>query len=112
LSPVWKKCLERLEEELSAQQFNTWLRPLHAVQDGQSLRLLAPNRFVMDWVRDRFFERIAELTGEYSGGALTVQVEVGSQLRIHDSVRLSKAVSTRLAPTAATRLPSILGRLD
>jgi len=112
MSPVWKKCLERLEEELSAQQFNTWLRPLHAVQDGQSLRLLAPNRFVMDWVRDRFFERIAELTGEYSGGALTVQVEVGSQLRINDSVRLSKAVSTRPAATAATRLPSIIGRLD
>jgi len=112
MSPVWKKCLERLEEELSAQQFNTWLRPLHAVQDGQSLRLLAPNRFVMDWVRDRFFERIAELTGEYSGGALTVQVEVGSQSRINDSVRLSKAVSTRPATTAATRLPSIIGRLD
>jgi len=80
-SPVWKKCLERLEEELSAQQFNTWLRPLHAVQDTQVLRLLAPNRFVMDWVRERFFGRIAELISEYSGGALKVQVEVGSQSR-------------------------------
>ena len=53
-SPVWKKCLERLEEELSAQQFNTWLRPLHAVQDNHLLRLLAPNRFVVDWVREWF----------------------------------------------------------
>jgi chromosomal replication initiator protein len=112
MSPVWKKCLERLEEELSAQQFNTWLRPLHAVQDGQSLRLLAPNRFVMDWVRERFFERIAELAGEYSGGALTVQVEVGSQSRINDGTRSSKAVSPRPATTSATRLPSIIGRLD
>lgn len=111
MSPIWKKCLERLEEELSAQQFNTWLRPLHAVQDTQSLRLLAPNRFVMDWVRERFFERIAELTGEYSGGVLTVQVEVGSQARLNDGA-LSKSVNARPATTSTARLPSIIGRLD
>ena len=111
MSPIWKKCLERLEEELSAQQFNTWLRPLHAVQDTQSLRLLAPNRFVMDWVRERFFERIAELTGEYSGGVLTVQVEVGSQSRLNDGA-LSKSVNARPATTSSARLPSIIGRLD
>jgi chromosomal replication initiator protein len=111
MSPIWKKCLERLEEELSAQQFNTWLRPLHAVQDTQSLRLLAPNRFVMDWVRERFFVRIAELTGEYSGGVLTVQVEVGSQSRVNDGA-LSKSVNARPATTSTARLPSIIGRLD
>jgi chromosomal replication initiator protein len=108
-SPIWKKCLERLEDELSAQQFNTWLRPLHAVQDPQLLRLLAPNRFVMDWVRERFFERIAELTSEYSSGALKVQVEVGSQSRPVTSA--SKVVSSvRVDP--APKTPSILGRLD
>ena len=59
--PLWKKCLERLEEELSAQQFNTWIRPLQAVCEQRLLRLLAPNRFVMDWVKERFIGRIAEL---------------------------------------------------
>ena len=112
-SPVWKKCLERLEEELSAQQFNTWLRPLHAVQDAQVLRLLAPNRFVMDWVRERFFERIAELIGEYGGG-LKVQVEVGSQSR--STVDSSRVVNLRTVATAnvvsAVKTPSIIGRLD
>lgn len=108
-SPIWKKCLERLEDELSAQQFNTWLRPLHAVQDPQMLRLLAPNRFVMDWVRERFFERIAELTSEYSSGALKVQVEVGSQSRPVASA--SKVVSSVRADPAP-KTPSILGRLD
>ena len=96
-SPVWKKCLERLEEELSAQQFNTWLRPLHAVQDTQVLRLLAPNRFVMDWVRERFFDRIAELIGEYSGGTLKVQVEVGSQSR-----QVTAGVRTPALPAEST----------
>jgi len=50
---VWKRCLERLEEELSSQQFNTWIRPLQAQQDVRCLRLFAPNRFVMDWVKER-----------------------------------------------------------
>ncbi len=108
-SLVWKKCLERLEEELSAQQFNTWLRPLHAVQDAQMLRLLAPNRFVMDWVRERFFERIAELIGEYGDG-LKVQVEVGSQAR--SPVNGVKPANVRVAPAAAPKAPSIIGRLD
>ena len=109
-SPVWKKCLERLEEELSAQQFNTWLRPLHAVQDTQVLRLLAPNRFVMDWVQERFFDRIAELISEYSGGALKVQVEVGSQSRQVTTVVRTPALPAELTPSPKT--PSIIGRLD
>ncbi len=108
-SSIWKKCLERLEEELSAQQFNTWLRPLHAVEDTQVLRLLAPNRFVMDWVRERFFGRIAELIGEYSGGALKVQVEVGSQSRLSTA---TPKVMTVTAPAISPRTPSIIGRLD
>ncbi len=109
-SPVWKKCLERLEEELSAQQFNTWLRPLHAVEDAQVLRLLAPNRFVMDWVHERFFERIAELISEYSGGGLKVQVEVGSQSR--PAANSPKTVTTRIEAMTSPKTPSIIGRLD
>jgi len=109
-SPVWKKCLERLEEELSAQQFNTWLRPLHAVQDNQMLRLLAPNRFVVDWVRERFLERIAELSSEYSNGALSVQVEVGSQARPVAGV--TRAVAARADSPAPSRTPPLVGRLN
>mgnify|MGYP001591207399 CR=1 FL=1 len=109
-SSVWKKCLERLEEELSAQQFNTWLRPLHAVQDTQILRLLAPNRFVVDWVRERFLERIAELSSEYSGGALSVQVEVGSQSR--PMVVAPQATGTRAEASTTLKAPSIIGRMN
>ena len=109
-SSVWKKCLERLEEELSAQQFNTWLRPLHAVQDTQILRLLAPNRFVVDWVRERFLERIAELSSEYSGGALSVQVEVGSQSR--PVVLTPQAASARTEASTTLKAPSIIGRMN
>jgi len=60
-APLWKKCLERLESELPEQQFNTWVRPLHAVVEDNCLRLLAPNRFVLDWVRENFFDIIHQV---------------------------------------------------
>jgi chromosomal replication initiator protein len=75
---VWKKCLDQLEGELSSQQFNTWLRPLRAVQDAGQLRLYAPNRFVLDWVRDRFLGRIEALAKQEAGKVLPVLLEVGS----------------------------------
>lgn len=78
LLSVWKKCLDQLEGELSSQQFNTWLRPLRAVQDAGHLRLYAPNRFVLDWVKDRFLERIEALVKQEAGKALPVLLEVGS----------------------------------
>jgi chromosomal replication initiator protein len=75
---VWKKCLDRLEDELSSQQFNTWLRPLRAIQEPGQLRLFAPNRFVLDWVKERFLARISVLAEQEVGGALSVLLEVGS----------------------------------
>src|SRR3990172_992023 len=90
---LWKRCLDQLEEELPPQQFNTWIRPLQAVQDPQALRLLAPNRFVVDWVRQRFLTRIGELVGQYAGGSLPVMVEVGSQM--HES----RVAEINVAPT-------------
>src|SRR5262245_21738993 len=61
---LWTRCVSHLEHELSEQELNTWIRPLHAQEDDGTLRLLAPNRFVMDWVRDRFLPRISNLARE------------------------------------------------
>lgn len=55
---LWKTCLERLERELSEQQLSTWIRPLHGLDDAGGLRLLAPNRFVLDWVRKHHLAQI------------------------------------------------------
>ena len=77
---VWKTCLEKLEGELPAEQFNTWIRPLHAVGDKNRLRLLAPNRFVLDWVSEKYLQRIDELLrSQEQGGKLALSLEVGSQ---------------------------------
>ena len=60
----WSICLGRFEQELSAQQFNTWIKPLQVEANNDALRLLAPNRFVQQWVKDRFLRRIEQLAEE------------------------------------------------
>ncbi len=65
---LWGQCLARLEDELTPQQYNTWIRPLQVELDGGTLRLLSPNRFVQDWVTDRFRERIEEMLAQMSEG--------------------------------------------
>jgi chromosomal replication initiator protein len=75
---LWNRCIRDLQAELPEQQFNTWIRPLQAVEDGQVLRLLAPNRFVVDWLRKHYIERIVEIV-DGSGSNAEVVVEVGSR---------------------------------
>ena len=63
---LWDACLRRLEQELPAQQFNTWIRPLapEAGEAADTLVLAAPNRFVLELVRERFAARIERLAAE------------------------------------------------
>lgn len=76
---LWDQCLDRLEGELSAQQFNTWIRPLQPEQHDNQIRLFAPNQFVLDWIKQNFLNRIQELIAQISGAELAVRLEVGSQ---------------------------------
>ena len=77
---VWQKCLGLLQDEYSAQQFNTWLRPLQAHTDEQRFVLLAPNRFVVDWVKNHFLSRIEELVNQFCGDEIkSVSIEIGSK---------------------------------
>jgi chromosomal replication initiator protein len=75
---VWNRCIRDLQAELPEQQFNTWIRPLQAVEDGSALKLLAPNRFVVDWLKEHYLGRIEELV-DGAGFSRPVVVEVGSR---------------------------------
>ncbi len=78
-SALWNSCVHQLESELSEQQLNTWIRPLHAIEQNGGLVLLAPNRFVRDRVQDHFMERISELLGaDTTDLAPPVSLEIGS----------------------------------
>ncbi|AWN72867.1 chromosomal replication initiator protein DnaA [Legionella anisa] len=83
---VWQKCLGLLQDEYSAQQFNTWLRPLQAHTDEQRFILFAPNRFVVDWVKKHFFSRIEELIKQFCGDEIkSISIEIGSKASSTDS---------------------------
>ena len=77
---LWGRCICALEAELPEQQFNTWVRPLQALEGDGALKLLAPNRFVVEWINERLLPRIGELLRDESTGDVPiVTVEVGSR---------------------------------
>lgn len=101
---LWNRCVRDLQAELPEQQFNTWIRPLQAVEDGGVLKLLAPNRFVVDWLQQHYIERILELIAG-AGGASEVVVEVGSRVPATPTVTtLSPPVRSNAAAAITTRL--------
>jgi len=100
MSTLWSYCISKLEGELPPQQFNTWIRPLQAIQTESELRLLAPNRFVLEWVKQHFIGKIEEvLANQKLCPHCSVVVEIGS--RKAEVAELKPVPSPR--PSAATK---------
>lgn len=77
---LWQQCVELLRDELPAQQFNTWIRPLQVEASSDELRVFAPNRFVLDWVNEKYMGRLLELLNERSDGmAPAISLLIGSK---------------------------------
>jgi chromosomal replication initiator protein len=80
---LWNRCLRVLEGELPEQQFNTWVRPLQAVERDGELKLLAPNRYVIEWLGQNLLPRIKELILAFAEGlAPEVALDVGTRAGI------------------------------
>ncbi|WP_332672165.1 chromosomal replication initiator protein DnaA [Aromatoleum sp.] len=98
----WSFCLSRLEHELPPQQFNTWIKTLQVELDhpetGPALRLLAPNRFVMQWVRERYLRRIGELGEEFHGAPIGLELVLPAV----DSARAAPRPLAAVASSTAT----------
>ncbi|MDO3387687.1 chromosomal replication initiator protein DnaA [Gilvimarinus sp. SDUM040013] len=98
---VWEYCVSSLQDELPSQQFNTWIRPLkiEGGAEGDCLRILAPNRFVCDWVREKFLDRIGELANQYQADpALSIEVGVGNRGTTTNVMRRPAPTAPRPAP--------------
>jgi chromosomal replication initiator protein len=96
--PLWPRCLDHLQAEIPAQEYNTWIRPLQAQELDDCLLLFAPNRFVVDWVTERFLNRILELVQVLSpSGQHQVKLEIGSSRKV-ERVPLRQTVVTRPPP--------------
>ncbi|MGO9934569.1 MAG: chromosomal replication initiator protein DnaA [Steroidobacteraceae bacterium] len=83
---LWNRCLRVLEGELPEQQFNTWVRPLQAIERDGEIKLLAPNRYVIEWLGQNLLPRIKELILAFADGlAPSVALDVGSRVGIAGS---------------------------
>ena len=107
---LWNRCVDRLEGDLPPQQFNTWIRPLQAVEEDGQIRLLAPNQFVLDWVKKNYLKQITVYAAEISQDrAPRIVIEIGTRSAASNDQKRpsgspSKQKRTRvLEPTVAER---------
>jgi len=97
---LWAECLEYLKDEFPSQQFNTWLRPLQAETTENEICLYAPNKFVLDWVSEKYLNRIRELLKDLvDGQAPGVKLKIGTA----SASSSNEAAPSRLEPTKQNR---------
>ncbi|MGS0677089.1 chromosomal replication initiator protein DnaA [Shewanella sp. 0m-4] len=92
---LWQQCIARLQDELPAQQFSMWIRPLQAEMEGDTLVIYAPNRFVLDWVRDKYLNIINQFFTEQMGSdAPNLRFDIGSRPSAKPVVQATAAIRT------------------
>jgi len=97
---LWERCLLSLQEEFPPQQYNTWIRPLRVVEaNGAQLLLQAPNRFVRDWVNDKYLARIRQVVADISG-------DISADVRLDVTQRTAPVVQRRVAVTPIRPRPA------
>lgn len=107
--PIWDQCFSQLENNLSAQQFSTWIRPLQVVFRENDIRLLAPNQFVRDWVSEHFLSDIQDILNSLSDNPPFISVEIGSERIAENSKDSTRPdFNTTTIKPAATKRSSTL----
>jgi len=101
---IWLACLQALEDTLTEQQLNTWIRPLHAIEETNSLSLLAPNQFVLNWVKGNYFSQIQTIVKKISkSDDYNVNLTVGSQKK----TTVKREFNRNLPDSLAERLQQV-----
>ncbi|WAR44927.1 chromosomal replication initiator protein DnaA [Methylomonas rapida] len=105
MSAIWNNCLAKLEHEIPTNDFSTWIRPLQAVETESQLKLLAPNRFIIDHIKQHFFAIIEDAVNEFSNATLAVHFEIGSK-----KAPAIKAPTLQKAPAQKKNQPNFLNK--
>lgn len=117
---IWNQCQIQLRSELPEQQYNTWIRPLVTdnmpLDQAGELRLLAPNRFIENWVKSKFRLRIEELCSEFCGRALPLTIashsgDAPDKKGFQSEARVDKARSVPTTPLEREREREGVGSL-
>lgn len=110
LAWLWEKCLDTLREIIPAQEFNTWIRPLQAEYTEDTIFLLAPNQFVLDWVSERFLARMVEAVTQLSVGVPpSIVLKVGSRDSTKKSISPVQGAGVKTHPASVvTELQAVI----
>ncbi len=106
MSSFWTSCLSQFEQELPPQQFNTWIRPLRMEGEedaANGLRLVAPNGFILKWVKERYLSRIEELGSAYFSVPVSISLALGER-------KMAPAVSAGTSAPLASPAPAVPAR--
>jgi len=108
---LWDQCLQRLEQELSDQQLNTWIRPLQTEESQDQLNLFAPNSFVKDWVKQNFLTQITTICQQINtDGDISVTLDIGTKkakpVIQHKPSKLDNLLNNAPVPPPKTAKPS------
>ena len=93
MNSIWNNCLAKLENEISSSDFSTWIRPLQSIESDSQIKLLAPNRFVLDWVKEHYFVKIEDSIREFSNGTMDLNLEIGSKSSATPADAIVKKIS-------------------
>ena len=106
MSSIWNNCLSKLENEIPSSDFSTWIRPLQAIEKDDTLKLLAPNRFIIDHVKQNFLTKVEDAVYEFSNGTLLLEFEIGSKKKtpITQPKSLSKISTEKEKPKSSSFL--------
>ncbi len=109
----WSTCLSRFEQELSTQQFNTWIKPLqteliNTKQGDSALRILAPNKFVQQWVKERFLGKIEAVVAELLPQNTLIELAIYEKISAKKTAHNSSSHSAPLAENASMPTASIV----
>ena len=118
----WPACLSRFQQELSAQQFNTWIKPLKTEVGEKVVRVVAPNKFVLQWVKERFLGKIEAIAAELLPFDIAIELCISDKLpleiRDRKTTKLPKmaeqetlsAIKTNETPTTNNRRSAVRER--
>ena len=109
MHPFWLSCVEDFKKELSQHQFTTWIKPLSFLQDGDTFTLLAPNRFVLQWAKDRLLTRVEQAGEKYFARPFSIELALVEAQPVSepssDEVDAPASINTQSSPSERDDVP-------
>ena len=106
MHPFWQSCVSDFQQELSPHQFNTWIKPLRFTLDGDGFTLTAPNRHVLQWVKERLLTRIEQNGEKYFARPIQLDLAMESGPEPEEERAQPEAAASEPAGNPATRAPA------